>query len=99
MPPTVAEPLPKKPPPLHGRVLCAEDDVEVHALMKFLLKGMNLDVDMAKNGRVACEMAERSKAEGIPYDLILMDIQMPEMNGYEATRLLRRRGWRGPSWP
>ena len=57
---------------------------------------MNLEVEIADNGRMACEMAVRSKAEGRPYDLILMDIQMPIRNGYEATRWLHQRGWEGP---
>ena len=77
-------------------MLFAEDAPEVQVLIAFLLKTMNLEVDMAENGRLACEMAEKSKAEGRPYDLIVMDIQMPEMNGYEATRWLRQRGWQGP---
>ena len=41
-------------------------------------------------------MAEKSQAEERPYDLILMDIQMPKMNGYQAVEWLRQHGWRGP---
>ncbi len=95
--PALEEPLPEKPAPLlHGRVLFAEDASGLQALIAFLLKSMNLEVDMAEDGRVACKMAEKSKSEGRPYDLIFMDMQMPEMNGYEATRWLRQQGWQGP---
>jgi CheY-like chemotaxis protein len=55
-----------------------------------------LDVDVAQDGRVACQKALQSAAEGSPYHLILMDIQMPEVDGYEATRQLRAKGWCGP---
>jgi signal transduction histidine kinase/CheY-like chemotaxis protein len=95
--PSVEKPLPTKQEPLlHGRVLFAEDAPGIPTLIAFFLKEMNLEMDVAENGRVACEMAEKSKVERKPYDLILMDIQMPEMNGYEATRWLRQHGWRGP---
>ena len=40
--------------------------------------------------------ATQSQADGRPYDLILMDMQMPRLNGFEATRRLRQQGWRGP---
>jgi CheY-like chemotaxis protein/HPt (histidine-containing phosphotransfer) domain-containing protein len=82
--------------PLHGRVLLAEDAPDVHVVLSQILKKMGLDVETAEDGRLVCEMAEESKAEGRPYDLILMDIQMPGMSGYEATQQLRQRGWKGP---
>ncbi len=82
--------------PLHGRVLLAEDVRDVYVVLRKILQKMNLEVEIAEDGRLACEMAEKSRAEGRPFDLILMDIQMPSMNGYEATRWLRHRGWHGP---
>jgi CheY-like chemotaxis protein len=82
--------------PLHGRVLLAEDVPDTSVVIRQILQKMNLEVEIAEDGRLACEMAEKSQAEGKPFDLILMDIQMPKMNGYEATRWLRQHGWKGP---
>ncbi len=82
--------------PLHGRVLLAEDVPDSYVVLRQILQRMNLEPEIAEDGRLACEMAERSKAEGKPFDLILMDIQMPKLNGYGATRWLREHGWKGP---
>jgi PAS domain S-box-containing protein len=89
--------LPRAPRlPLRGRLLLAEDDPGIQQIIGLLLQKMNLEVTIAENGHTACDMAEKSKAEGRPYDLILMDIQMPKRNGYEATQWLRQHGWQGP---
>jgi signal transduction histidine kinase/ActR/RegA family two-component response regulator len=82
--------------PLHGRVLLAEDAPDIQRVICHLLKKMSLEVDVAENGRVACEKAVQSADAGAPFDVILTDIQMPEMDGYEAVRWLRTHGWRGP---
>ncbi len=82
--------------PLRGRLLLAEDDPSIQRLIALLLRKTGLEVELADDGLAACRLAERSKAEGRPYDLILMDIQMPELSGYEAARRLRQHGWEGP---
>jgi signal transduction histidine kinase/CheY-like chemotaxis protein len=79
-----------------GRVLLAEDVPDLRRLTGHILRRWNVTVDMAENGREACAAAQRSAAAGQPYDLILMDMQMPEMDGYQATRALRQHGWPGP---
>ena len=89
-------PLMEHKVPLHGRVLLAEDVPSVQLVLCQVLQQMNLEVEIAEDGHLACEMAETSKAVGKPFDLILMDIQMPKRNGYEATRRLRQHGWKGP---
>ena len=71
------------------RVLLAEDGFDNRELIRTILQRAGAEVETAENGRLAV-----AKAESGPFDLILMDINMPEMDGYEATRLLRDRGYR-----
>ncbi|GBC93892.1 Autoinducer 2 sensor kinase/phosphatase LuxQ [bacterium HR15] len=71
-------------PPLH--VLVVEDNVVNRKVATRMLEGMGCQVDVATNGREAVEMTAKHA-----YDLVLMDCQMPEMDGYEATRLIRER--------
>ena len=84
-------------PRLAGRVLLAEDGPDNQRLLSHHLRSAGADVTVAGNGRLAVELALASAAAGgRPFDLVLMDVQMPEMDGHAATRALRSAGWAGP---
>lgn len=76
---------------LTGEVLVVEDNIDNQKLVTFLLRRVGATVAIAENGLRAVEMAL-----GHPYDLILMDMQMPVLGGIDATRQLRERGYRAP---
>ena len=70
------------------RILLAEDNDINQQIAIELLEGVGATVDVANNGREAVEkLFQHSGA--MPYDIVLMDLQMPEMDGHQATTKIR----------
>jgi signal transduction histidine kinase/ActR/RegA family two-component response regulator len=83
-------------PALRGRVLLAEDTHDTRVLLRHVLTRAGLAVEIAENGREALEKALASRAADEPFDVVLMDMQMPVLDGYDATRALRSAGYTLP---
>jgi CheY-like chemotaxis protein len=83
---TVAELTEPDTEPKHIKVLVVEDMALNQLLMKTLLDDFGFERDIAGNGKIAIK-----KLKEKDYDIILMDVQMPEMNGFEATEYIRNK--------
>jgi CheY-like chemotaxis protein/HPt (histidine-containing phosphotransfer) domain-containing protein len=77
------------------RMLLVEDGPDNQRFISALLRKAGAEVALAENGAIAVEQALAAMSQGRPFDVILMDMQMPVMDGYSATRLLRSRGYQG----
>ncbi|WP_347244740.1 ATP-binding protein [Thermogutta sp.] len=81
---------------LDGHVLLAEDGLDNQRLISFILRKAGFQVAVASNGEEAIRMVELAEHHGTPFECILMDMQMPIVDGYTAVRVLRSRGCRTP---
>jgi len=84
------------PKDLSGRVLLAEDSPDNQRIIERLLSRSGLEVEIAENGQVAYEKVCAAMGTDTPFDLVFMDVDMPVLDGYQATGLLREAGYTGP---
>ncbi len=94
--PTSAPPDLHDGPRLSCNILLAEDGVDSQRLIRFILERAGATLSIVENGRQAVDAALAAQTEDGSFDLILMDVQMPVLDGHQATRELRAAGYHGP---
>jgi CheY-like chemotaxis protein len=83
-------------PELDARILLAEDGPDNQRLIAYHLRRAGAQVDIAGNGRIALEMLSIAANSGRGYELLLTDIQMPELDGYALVAQAREQGYQLP---
>ncbi|MCX7422163.1 MAG: ATP-binding protein [Planctomycetia bacterium] len=78
------------------RILLAEDSPDNQRLISALLKKSGAEVVLANNGETAVSLVWQEFRHGHPFDVVLMDMQMPVLDGYSATKKLRSMGYMEP---
>ncbi len=86
----------KKVRELPPRALVADDNSDLQAIFSRQLNLLGFEVVGVGNGRDAVDLALAACQAGNAFDLILMDLEMPIIDGYEATRRIRAGGYSGP---
>jgi signal transduction histidine kinase/ActR/RegA family two-component response regulator len=76
---------------LHGRILLAEDGKDNQRLISHHLRKAGAEVEIAENGIEALRLMDQANERGAPFDLLLTDVQMPEMDGCTLARTVRSR--------
>jgi signal transduction histidine kinase/CheY-like chemotaxis protein len=84
-------------PPLQGYNILIVDDTLVNRLVvESKLRDMGAKTQSAPNGQIAIDMVAEADQQQLPFDFIVMDLQMPVMDGFEATSTLRQKGFAKP---
>ena len=83
-------------PNLSGRILIVDDRKDIRHIGKHILEAAGAEVREAEHGLEALGIVNQAESENSPIEMIVMDMQMPVMDGYEATRQLRRNGFDKP---
>ena len=83
-------------PRIEQRILLADDRRDVWRVCKYFLEKCGADVTIAEDGRQAVDAMHQARQEGRPFALVIMDMQMPVMNGREAVIALRNDGFEVP---
>jgi signal transduction histidine kinase/DNA-binding NarL/FixJ family response regulator len=81
---------------ISGRILLAEDGSDNRNLLSCYLQSAGGEVTPAENGRIACELELSARQADKPFDLVVLDMQMPELDGYGAASKMRASGFKGP---